>query len=150
MKKYITPAVAITLFSTSLFAEHIPECAQVDKSKIESLFDDWNRTLQTGDAQKVSEQYLDGAVLLPTLSNQTRLSSAEIVDYFEHFLAKKPVGKIDSRTIFIGCNMAIDAGNYTFKFKDDSRVSARYTFTYAWNGSAWKISTHHSSLMPEK
>ncbi|HAS1524431.1 TPA: DUF4440 domain-containing protein, partial [Enterobacter hormaechei] len=38
---------------------------------------------------------------------------------------------------------------YTFTFADKSTVSARYTFTYAWDGKEWKISTHHSSAMPE-
>lgn len=83
------------------------------------------------------------------MSNKARLTDAEREDYFEHFLAKKPTGKIDSRTIRLGCNKAIDAGTYTFTFADKSTVSARYTFTYAWDGKAWKISTHHSSAMPE-
>ncbi|WP_368670153.1 SgcJ/EcaC family oxidoreductase [Pseudomonas gingeri] len=122
----------------------------METSKIESLFDDWNNALQTGDARKVADKYLPDAVLLPTVSNKVRMTDAERVDYFEHFLANKPVGKIDSRTIRIGCNEAIDTGTYTFAFKDQSSVSARYTFTYAWNGQDWKISTHHSSAMPEK
>ncbi|HCD3742369.1 TPA: SgcJ/EcaC family oxidoreductase, partial [Enterobacter hormaechei] len=116
---------------------------------IEALFDKWNESLKTGNAQTVSENYLSDAVLLPTVSNKARLTDAERVDYFEHFLAKKPTGKIDMRTIRLGCNKAIDTGTYTFTFADKSTVSARYTFTYAWDGKEWKISTHHSSAMPE-
>ena len=122
---------------------------KVDKAQIEGLFDRWNDSLKTGDAKKVAEGYLSDAVLLPTVSNQVRLTDAERVDYFEHFLAKKPVGKIDTRTIRLGCNKAIDTGTYTFTFADKTQVSARYTFTYAWDGSDWKISSHHSSAMPE-
>ncbi|RAL71573.1 hypothetical protein CSC35_5288 [Enterobacter hormaechei] len=40
--------------------------------------------------------------MLPTVSNKARLTDAERVDYFEHFLAKKPTGKIDMRTIRLG------------------------------------------------
>lgn len=87
--------------------------------------------------------------MLPTVSNKVRLTDAERVDYFEHFLEKKPFGKIDSRTVRLGCNKAVDAGTYTFTFADKSKVSARYTFTYAWDGKESKISTHHSSAMPE-
>ena len=50
----------------------------------------------------------------------------------------------------IGCNSALDAGLYTFTFGDGSRVQARYTFTYGWNGSEWLITSHHSSAMPEQ
>lgn len=122
---------------------------KVNKAQIEALFDKWNESLKTGNAKTVSENYLSDAVLLPTVSNKARLTDAEREDYFEHFLAKKPTGKIDSRTIRLGCNKAVDAGTYTFTFADKSTVSARYTFTYAWDGKAWKISTHHSSAMPE-
>ena len=122
---------------------------EMNKAQIEALFDKWNESLKTGNAQTVSENYLSDAVLLPTVSNKARLTDAERVDYFEHFLAKKPTGKIDMRTIRLGCNKAIDTGTYTFTFADKSTVSARYTFTYAWDGKEWKISTHHSSAMPE-
>ncbi|HHD2899384.1 SgcJ/EcaC family oxidoreductase [Klebsiella pneumoniae] len=124
-------------------------CVTAEHGEIEGLFDKWNNALQTGDARQVAENYLTDAVLLPTVSNKVRLTDAERVDYFEHFLAQKPVGKIDTRTIRIGCNKAIDTGTYTFTFANGSAVSARYTFTYAWNGNEWKISTHHSSAMPE-
>ncbi|MEW7314010.1 SgcJ/EcaC family oxidoreductase [Buttiauxella gaviniae] len=153
MKKLLGLAVSLTLLSGSVFAAPAtttaPECVKANQAQIEGLFDKWNDSLKTGDAKKVSENYLSDAVLLPTLSNKARLTDAERVDYFEHFLAKKPTGKIDTRTIRVGCNKAIDTGTYSFTFADKSKVSARYTFTYAWDGKEWKISTHHSSAMPE-
>lgn len=113
------------------------------------MFTKWNDSLATGDAEKVADLYVSDAVLLPTISNQVRLTNQERIDYFNDFLKKGPQGKIDSRTIRIGCNKAIDTGVYTFTFKDNSQVTARYTFTYVWDDNSWKISTHHSSAMPE-
>lgn len=149
MNKLLGIVGSLVLFSGSAMAATAPDCVKVDKAQIEGLFDKWNDSLQTGDAHKVANNYLSDAVLLPTVSNKVRLTDAERVDYFEHFLEKKPFGKIDSRTVRLGCNKAVDAGTYTFTFADKSKVSARYTFTYAWDGKEWKISTHHSSAMPE-
>lgn len=127
----------------------VPTCVKATNPKIENLFDRWNDSLKSGDASNVAENYLSDAVLLPTVSNKVHLTEAERVDYFEYFLGKKPAGKIDTRTIRTGCNKAIDTGTYAFTFADNTAVSARYTFTYAWTGSQWKISSHHSSGMPE-
>lgn len=149
MKKIMTLALTATLFSGPALAKEAVSCVTTDNAQVEKLFDRWNASLQSGDARQVADNYLSDAVLLPTVSNQIRLTDAERVDYFEHFLAKKPTGKIDSRTIRTGCNKAIDTGTYTFTFADNSTVSARYTFTYAWDGKDWRISTHHSSAMPE-
>lgn len=145
----ITIGLLISLFSTGTFAQGV-QCQKTDKKEIESLFERWNTSLKTGDAKKVSINYLEDSVLLPTVSNKVRLTQSERVDYFEHFLEKKPKGKIDSRTIRIGCNTAVDSGIYTFTFADKSKVQARYTFVYDWNGNDWLISSHHSSAMPEK
>lgn len=125
-------------------------CHATSEKQIASLFDRWNASLQTGEPKKVVANYAKKSVLLPTVSNKPRLSAAEKEDYFEHFLERKPVGSIDSRTIEIDCNSAIDVGLYTFKFSDGAEVKARYTFTYKWNGKRWLISSHHSSAMPEK
>jgi uncharacterized protein (TIGR02246 family) len=131
-------------------AVHTESCQALDEAGVAALFDRWNASLRTGDPQKVVDNYAERSVLLPTLSNIPRLTPQAKVDYFVHFLSKKPVGTIDSRTVEIDCNSAIDAGLYTFRFNDGSEAHARYTFTYHWNGSQWQITSHHSSLMPEK
>jgi hypothetical protein len=92
---------------------------------------------------------MSDAVLLPTISNQVRLTVPERIDYFKDFLKKGPGGEIDYRTIGIGCNKAIDTGVHTFTFKDNTHATSRYTVTYVGDDKDWKISTHHSSAMPE-
>lgn len=141
---------AIALASPLSASARTETCKAASEKDIASLFDRWNASLQTGDPQKVAANYATKSVLLPTLSNKVRLTPEEKVDYFEHFLQRKPVGSIDSRTIEIDCNTALDDGVYTFKFGDGSSVQARYTFAYKWDGKRWMITAHHSSAMPEK
>jgi uncharacterized protein (TIGR02246 family) len=126
-------------------------CKATSEQEVAALFDRWNQSLQTGDAHKVVANYAEKSVLLPTVSNTPRLNAAQKEDYFEHFLEDKPFGRIDFRTIEIGCTTAVDAGLYTFTFaKTGAVVKARYTYTYKWDGSQWLITSHHSSAMPEK
>ena len=57
----------------------------------------------------------------------------------------------DLRVVELGCNTALDAGLYTFTFaKTGASVSGRYSYTYRWDGAKWLITSHHSSVMPEK
>jgi hypothetical protein len=132
-------------------ASQTKNCQATTEREISALFDRWNQSLQTGDSQKVVANYAQRSILLPTVSNKPRLTPAEKNDYFQHFLEDRPFGRIDSRSIYIGCNSAVDAGLYTFTFaKTGAVVPARYTYTYEWNGSQWLITSHHSSAMPEK
>lgn len=125
-------------------------CTTTSEQEIAALFDRWNQSLQTGDPHKVVANYAAKSVLLATVSNTPRLDAAQKEDYFKHFLENKPFGRIDSRTIEIGCTTAVDAGLYTFTFaKTGAVVKARYTYTYKWDGSQWLITSHHSSAMPE-
>lgn len=126
-------------------------CKVTSQAEIAGLFERWNSSLITGDPHQVLSNYAADSVLLPTLSNVPRLTPAAKEDYFEHFLVNRPSGKIDSRTIQLGCNSAVDIGLYTFTFgKTGAVVHARYTYTYKWDGQQWLISSHHSSGMPEK
>jgi hypothetical protein len=126
-------------------------CKEVSEAEIAALFDRWNNSLQTGEPKKVVANYLERSILLPTVSNKPRLTPAEKEDYFVHFLENRPSGKIDMRFVDIGCNAALDAGLYTFTFaRTGATVSGRYSFTYHWNGKQWLITSHHSSVMPEK
>ena len=119
------------------------------EEEILDLFDQWNRALQTGIPEKVVSLYEHDAILLPTLSNKVRHNHDEIKDYFVHFLAKDPVGKIDESNVRIFDDIAINSGVYTFSFKDGSSAQARFTFVYCINDEGWKIIEHHSSLLPE-
>jgi uncharacterized protein (TIGR02246 family) len=154
MKRTLFAVAAISLASISVAAQAATmQCEPVTKEQVAGFFDKWNASLKTGDPDAVTANYADDAVLLPTVSNKPRTNHAEIKDYFVHFLKKHPDGKIDSRTIKLGCNTATDAGIYTFKLKDGKTtqyVKARYTFQYEFEEGQWLIEHHHSSAFPEK
>ncbi len=145
---FLHTTLVFTLLSGQALA-HTEECHDTNPQEIAGLFDRWNDSLKTGESSKVVTNYAENSILLATLSNKPRLTPEAKADYFEHFLAKKPTGKIDSRWIDIGCNTAVDAGLYTFTFADGSTAHARFTYTYKWDGKQWLITSHHSSLMPE-
>lgn len=125
-------------------------CKQTDEAEIAALFDRWNAALQTGEPEQVVALYAEDSILLPTLSNQPRLTQEEREAYFVHFLEDRPVGTIDLSHIEVGCNTALDAGLYTFRFAaTGAEASGRYSYTYRWDGDEWVITSHHSSLLPE-
>ncbi|UMO99932.1 SgcJ/EcaC family oxidoreductase [Amycolatopsis sp. EV170708-02-1] len=131
-----------------------PQQAAPSQQVIAGLFDDWNAALATGDADKVADLYAPDAVLLPTVSNKVRTDRAAIVDYFRHFLANKPVGKIEQEVVgVLDADTAVNTGVYRFDLTQNGspqQVQARYTFVYELRGGKWLIVNHHSSTMPEK
>jgi uncharacterized protein (TIGR02246 family) len=151
----VAGAIALALVSAGSLAHAKPmTCAVVTTKQIEALFDRWNASLATLDPAKVTANYASDAVLLPTVSNTPRTDSASIQSYFVDFLKKHPQGKIDTRTVKIGCNMASDVGTYTFTLSgkspsDTQIVKARYSYVYVYRDKKWLIAHHHSSAMPE-
>ncbi|MFG6446927.1 SgcJ/EcaC family oxidoreductase [Roseateles sp. BYS180W] len=150
MKKSLIATLLIAAAATAQAQAQSAACAKTDAKEISALFDRWNASLATGNPDQVVANYAKDGVLSPTVSNKVRTNHAEIRDYFVHFLDKGPQGKIDTRIVKIGCNLAQDVGTYTFTFKDGSKVSGRYTYVYEFVNGQWLISHHHSSAMPEK
>ena len=137
--------------TAAVFPEKCVVAAGATELDIAALFDRWNEALRSGDPAKVANLYAERSILLPTLSNTPRLTRGEKVDYFRHFLERRPSGEIVMRQISIGADIAVDTGLYTFHYATTGEsVRARYSFTYRWNGDNWRIVSHHSSVMPEK
>ncbi len=121
----------------------------MNEKQVTDLFNEWNKAISTGDAKKVTALYANNATLLPTISNQVRHNHNEIEDYFIQFLKTKPQGKIIEQNIQVFDEFATNSGVYIFSFKDNSTVTARFSYIYQKIEEEWKIITHHSSRMPE-
>jgi len=151
-EQHITGRAAHNLPIDTASASESVVCQPATKQLAEELFKKWNDALQTGSAKNVTALYAEDAILLPTVSNLPRTTPAEIEDYFNHFLEKKPFGIIKDRNIKQGCNKLTDAGVYDFEVISNGKkevVPARYTFVYEYRNNVWKIVHHHSSMMPE-
>lgn len=126
-------------------------CKRTTEQDIIALFDRWNTALKSGNPNRLVVYYGYEAVFLPDQSNKVHLTSADKRSYFREFMIKKPSATVDFRKIEIHCNTATDTGLYTFTYgKSSEKTNARYTFNYKWNGKQWLITSHHSSVMPEK
>ncbi|MBT2396348.1 SgcJ/EcaC family oxidoreductase [Streptomyces sp. ISL-100] len=150
-----TAFVAVGTVSAGVGLAGQESSKETSKKQVAALFDTWNAALQTGDPDKVADLYEKNAVLLPTVSNKVRTDRAEIVDYFDHFLQNKPVGKkIQTIVDILDSDSAIDTGVYEFTLTDPGTgekrvVEARYTYVYEKTDDKWLIVNHHSSAMPE-
>jgi len=130
--------------------EGIVTAEPITEKEVRDLFSLWNNALASGDPKKVADRYSKEGVLLPTVSDIPRTDYPGIEDYFTNFLKLKPQGEIESGNIIIGTNWAQDAGVYEFTMgSTGAKVKGRYTFVYVYEDGEWKISQHHSSVMPE-
>jgi len=122
----------------------------ITEEEVRNLFQLWNSALATEDPDAVAKRYASKAVLLPTVSDVPRTDYGLIKDYFVGFLKKKPQGEILESNVTIGHNWCQDAGIYEFTMgATGDKVKGRYSFVYVWEDGQWKISHHHSSVMPE-
>jgi uncharacterized protein (TIGR02246 family) len=135
---------------SSMMPEGLSKGEPITESEVRGLFNLWNDALATEDPRKVANRYSTNGVLLPTVSDIPRTDYPGIVNYFTNFLKLKPQGEILDGKIIIGNNWAQDAGVYEFTLgATGDKVKGRYSFVYIFEDGEWKISHHHSSIMPE-
>lgn len=122
------------------------------RAEIASLLSQWFAALETCDPDRVTALYAPDATLLPTVSNQTRNSTADIRAYFERFLTLRPQGRMHTQNISVYERIAINSGVYSFQTSGANNTDdlvCRFTFVYRKDGADWRIIEHHSSMMPE-
>jgi len=138
--------------SSQMPEEIIPKGTSLSATETRALFDLWNAALASGDASKVAALYSKDAILLPTVSDKARTTSADIEEYFVQFLKSAPQGVIQEGVIVAETpNWAKDAGIYEFTMGvSGQKVKGRYSFVYIFEEGEWKIAHHHSSVMPEQ
>jgi len=129
-------------------------CAPIDSAMIEKQFDRFNKAWATKDPDIVASLFAPDAVLLPTLSDEERTTPASIRRYFVYFLKGAPVGRIDTSSIRLGCNMAARMCNWSVDLIDPatgekSTAEARYTFIYRYLNGSWRVEHLHSGLLPD-
>jgi uncharacterized protein (TIGR02246 family) len=140
--------------SQAAFAQTPTQCAPVSEAIVEDQFRLFTDAWAAGKAQGVAALFAPDTVLLATVSNAPRTTPAAVTDYFEYFLRGKPVARIDTSQIRLGCNAAARFGTWTVDVTDAATgaktvVPARYTFTYKFQDGRWMIDHLHSSQMPE-
>jgi hypothetical protein len=105
-------------------------------------------------AYETASLYAKDAVLWGTVSEQLRVTPAEILDYFQFFTSLQGL-KVTAYQPFIRVmgDVAINDGYYVFSFVDSGKpveTKARYTFVYRRSGRGnWEILDHHSSALPK-
>jgi len=135
---------------SSVMPEEIALGKAITEDEVRGLFSLWNNALATLDPKKVASRYAKKGVLLPTVSDIPRTDFTSIEDYFVNFLKLKPQGEILESYVTIGKNWCQDAGIYEFTMgATGKKVKGRYSFIYVYEDGEWKISHHHSSVMPE-
>lgn len=110
--------------------------------------------MENGALSDVVGLYAEDAVLLPTLSNQIRLTSEDREDYLRLFLSHKPNVTIDSLMERKWGQVVILSGIYLIRLKGIPEAqAARFSFIFVQFGKGdtdWAIKEHHSSWMPER
>jgi len=122
------------------------------RAEISDLLTRWCATLERGNAQEMVSLYATDATLLPTISNQTRNTPDDMLEYFERFLKMRPRAKKHTQNISVYEKIAINSGVYSFQTQTPSGTTdlvCRFTFVYRKDPDGWRIIEHHSSMMPE-
>jgi uncharacterized protein (TIGR02246 family) len=128
-------------------------CALATPEEIGDLYDLWNATIATAHPDKMTRLYAPDAMLMPSNSAMPRQGYAAIRDYFVHTLQSRPRAEVESRTVRVGCDMAIDTGVQTVSTigkgtpGTDVNERQRYTLVYVRHNDHWLIENHHTSKL---
>ena len=112
------------------------------------LLQKWINAIKNSDPKEVTNLYHDDGILLGTFSNKERIGHELILEYFENLLKSPVEVEIVSEHASVSESVAVNSGLYNF-VTDGKTINARFSFVYQKNNDEWKITSHHSSVIPE-
>lgn len=129
-------------------------CDGINAPSVRLFFERWEQTLESGDAVAMARRYATDAIFIPALTDAPLSGRSAIEQHFKGFLKTRPKGRVESRTIQIGCAEALDTGIYVFGMDGPSPgarmlVRIRYSMAYQVRDGRWMIVHHHASRLPE-
>jgi hypothetical protein len=132
--------------------------SQTDLALAQANFKIWNDKLQTKDPKQVAALYSDPTTggelsFLPTVVPDHIRNIANTEGYFVKFIKNDPFGTITDESVqmFDNGNAYLHSGMYTFamgKVGARTATKARFSYVYRKYGAEWKITHHHSSVLP--
>ena len=117
-------------------------------STASELLQEWTSAVKSGDPKQVTSLYRDDGILLGTFSNKERVGHELILEYFENLLKSPVEVQIVSENPHVLASAAVNTGHYNF-VTGGKTINARFSFVYHKSNGEWKITSHHSSVMPE-
>lgn len=131
-------------------SQAIDDAPILAEDEVRGLFDKWNTALATLNSAVVAKRYARDAVFLPAASDTPRTDYTSIKHYYDQYVLQKPQGIVLESHVSTGKGWCNDVGIYEMTMGEDgSKVKERYSFVYVYKDGEWKISHHHSSVMPE-
>ena len=117
-------------------------------STVSELLQEWTSAVKSGDPKQVTSLYRDDGILLGTFSSKERVGHELILEYFENLLKSPVEVQIVSENPHVFESAAVNTGHYNF-VTGGKTINARFSFVYHKNDAGWKITSHHSSVIPE-
>ncbi len=116
-------------------------------------FKAWNDALRAKDFNRATALYsTSDLTFLPTVSSDFIRDVPSTRRYFMAFVERLPVGEIKADNVqCLSADAYLHTGMYTFMTgPEDGRKPVEARFSYMWRriGGDWRITHHHSSVVP--
>jgi uncharacterized protein (TIGR02246 family) len=121
----------------------------VTKDAVRGWFEEWNAAMATGEPEVVASRYTPEAVMITSLSGDTKTTPEEIRDFYQLFLWNRPQAKAIQSMITVSTHWCKDTGLLEYWMNQGTqRVRERYSFLYVYDEEAgWRIAYHHSAIL---
>jgi uncharacterized protein (TIGR02246 family) len=143
-------AFAINLLVAGIIAQ--PVWAEPAED-VHARFEEWIRTFNSHDPDRLSQLYDQDARLLSTGGSEKPLDGRETIRvYFIPFTKRGDMVTFDhDDAVRVFDNIAVETGYYHFNIFPDGQPDvwvARYTFVFEKRNGSWMILHQHSSRVP--